>query len=171
MGLFDIFRTVRANSRPTPKFSRTCTPDGIAFYFAEPLSEPSVRALNELANPDSPEDCFLVAYLAQLVIEERCSLTTSGVGLPWKLVYDLLASPEHAGALQWLGLPEEQPLRPILGSRDTLADPTFDVVVDGWALGATEVKVSAIEGAIASIGDKQCLLPQASWACYEAIRR
>lgn len=171
MALFDIFRALRGPAKPTPMFTRSWTPEGIAIQFARPLPEPSVQALYALANPNSPEDSFLVAYLGQLAIEERCALTNSGVGLPWQLVYELLTSVEHTGVLRWLGLPPERPLRPVLVSNDTLADSTFEVVVDGWALGDGELAVSTIHGAIAIAGSEQCLLPMASWVCLDAIRR
>lgn len=172
MSLFDFIRQrFGASPEDSRVLVREWTDAGVAVRFATPLSEPSVDALLSTTDKASAEETFLAAYLAQLVIEERAALSTSSVTLPWPLVYELLNSTEHSGAVLALDLPPAVAVHPILDSRDSLADKTFDVVVDGWVLEGQEADVSRVAGAVASVNGQEMLLPQPCWQLQDAVRR
>ena len=151
--------------------ARSWTDDGVAIHFAQPLTEPTVEALLASTDNASPDETFLSAYLSQLVIEERCTLTVDGVTLPWQLIYDLKASLEHAGAVQVLGLPAERTLHPILDSTGSLADAGFDIHIRGWADAGVETTVGEVRGAVARLDGDECLLPYEAWRTADAIRQ
>lgn len=172
MGLFDFIRQrIGGSSEPARALVREWTNDGVFVRFASALTEPTVDGLLSSTDNASAEETFLAAYLAQLVVEERALLTTRGVTLPWKTVYELLESPEHAGAVTSIGLPPTRALCPILTSRDTLADSTFEVLVDGWVQDGAEVEVSRLAGAVGTLNGEEVLLPLASWQLVDAARR
>lgn len=150
---------------------REWTDEGVLVRFARPLAEPTVDALLAATDHASAQETFLATYLSQLLVEERCVLTTTGVTLPWPLIYELMGSPEHAGALQALDLPPMGRLQPVLESVDTLADTTFEVRIDGWVADGAEVEVSRVRGAVAVVDGREALLPHAAWQTYEAVRR
>ncbi|BAP87808.1 SNF2-like protein [Burkholderiales bacterium GJ-E10] len=140
--------------------------------FVDPLEDASVEGLNALAGQSAKkEDELLVAYLAQLAIEERCSIAPDGVTILWSTIYDLQEDDSHQDVLHQLGLPAAGALRPVLDSSDTLADSTFEILVDGWAVDGTEVRVLRIDGAIAVLQDQSWLLGRSAWACYQAIKK
>jgi HJR/Mrr/RecB family endonuclease/superfamily II DNA or RNA helicase len=172
MGLFDsLLRRLGGTNGAANVHAREWTDDGVAIHFAQPLPEATVDALLASTDNTSAEETFLSAYLSQLVVEERCALTVDGVMLPWALIYELKVSPEHAGAIQALGLPDERALRPILYSTDTLADAGFDVRIHGWAEDSDDANVREIRGAVATVDGKECLLEQEAWRTVDAIRR
>jgi HJR/Mrr/RecB family endonuclease/superfamily II DNA or RNA helicase len=172
MGLLDSFFRRRggthADARP---LSRDWTDDGVSVRFSQQLPEPTVQALLASTDNTSADETFLSAYLSQLVVEERCVLTVDGITLPWELVYELKSSPEHAGAVQALGLPNERTLHPVLDANDTLADAGFDVRICGWAEDGTEANVGEIRGAVAIVDGDESLLPPEAWRTVATIRR
>lgn len=172
MGLFDFFKQrFGGNGEPAGALIRQWTDDGVVLRFAKPLPQPTVDALLAATEHSSADETFLAAYLSQLLVEERCSISTSGVTLSWPLIYELLGSPEHAGALQALELPPMRALKPVLDSVDTLAEPTFEVRVDGWALDGADASVAGVQGAVALLDGNEVLLSPAAWTTYDAIRR
>jgi hypothetical protein len=78
-----------------PLFHTEYIDDGLVVRFAAPLKTATVDALFEAAEGVSAKDTYLTAYLSQLIIEERCRLTTTRLTLSWDLVYQLLADQEH----------------------------------------------------------------------------
>lgn len=172
MGLFDFIRQrLSGGSESERVLRRLWAEEGVVIQFKRPIPKATVDAFLEATDNSSADETVLAAYLGQLLVEERCSITTSGVTLPWPLVFELLRSPEHEGALQALELPPVRELRPVLDSVDTLADPTFEVRVDGWVLGDAEVSVSEVQGAVAELDGEEALLPEHTWATRDAIRR
>jgi HJR/Mrr/RecB family endonuclease len=172
MGLFDFIRQrfAGASTGEYRTLLREWTDDGIFVRFTSPIAEPTVDALLSATDKASAEETFLAAYLGQLVGEEQASLTMEGVTLPWALIYELLASDEHAGAVQALDLPSEMSLQPILDSHDTLAEESFEVRVDGWVMGGAEVDFQQLVGAVATIDGGEVLLPHAAWLLCHAVR-
>lgn len=172
MGLRDFFlRTPATRSSAASTLVRRWTEDGASIRFSQPLAEPTVDALLASTANASAEDTFLAAYLSQLVVEERCSLTVDGVTLPWELIYELMASPEHAGAVTALGLPAERALHPVLDSTGSLADPDFGILIRGWVEDGVEVNVGEERGAVVLVDGDECLLPREAWRTVDAIRR
>lgn len=172
MGLFDIFKKKSgAQSAAGELVGRHWTDAGVFIRFKQPLRESSVEALMDAADDAAAEESFLATYLSQLVVEERCELSPQGATISWLVVYELLASPEHAGLVQALGLPAVRDLKPILDSRDSLTDSTFEVVLDGWVELDAQVNVSSLHGAVAVVDGREALLPESAWLTVDAIRR
>lgn len=171
MGLFDFIKQrLSANEDSERILRRLWSDEGVVIQFTRPFETATVDALLAATDHASAEETILTAYLSQLLVEERCLITTSGVTLPWPLVFELLSSPEHAGALQSLELPPPRELRPVLDCIDTLSEPTFEVLIDGWVLDGAEVAVSAVHGAVAVLDGQEVLLTHAAWATRDAIR-
>ncbi len=172
MGLFEFIKQKLTSGAAAPRvLERAWTQAGVHVRFAKSLSEPTVDALLASTDHASPEDTFLAAYLGQLISAERCELSRDGLTIPWAVAYELSASAEHAGAMQALDLPPARALSPILASQDTLADATFEVMVDGWVDAGSETQIASIAGAVANIEGKEVLLPPQAWATLDAIRR
>lgn len=172
MSLFDFIRQrLGAGPEDSRALVREWTDSGVHVRFTSTLAEPTVDALLSSTDKATAEETFLAAYLAQLVVEERATLTTNGVTILWGVVYELLESAEHAGAVQALELPSVRPLQPVLDSQNTLADSTFAVVIDGWVEASQEVEVSGVVGAVATLGGHEALLPLACWQLGDAVRR
>jgi hypothetical protein len=91
--------------------------------------------------------------------------------LPWSHVYALLESADHSQSLLLLGLPPVRQLAPILDCEGTLADPTFELSVDGWYDGKREVRVPRRVGAIVELDGSELLLPFPSWQTADAIQK
>ena len=171
MGLFDFLKKRLGTAPEVRVLARRWTQDGVFVQFALALTEPTVDSLLSATDQASAEDTFLAAYLGQLVSEGKCTLSTEGATLPWSVVYELMASADHSGALQALDLPPVAALSPILGSQDTLADTTFEVSVDGWVRDGTEVDIGEVHGAVGQIHGSEVLLPNGSWATLDAVQR
>ena len=172
MGLFDFIKQRLGGSvTDAPALTREWTDGGVFVRFAKPLAEATVDALLAATDKASAEETFLAAYLSQLLVAERCVLTTSGVTLSWPLIYELMDSPEHAGALQAQDLPPTCDLRPVLDNVNTLADQTFDVRVDGWVADGAQVDASLVRGAVAVVDGQELMLPPAAWQTSDAARR
>jgi hypothetical protein len=77
----------------------------------------------------SPE---LEGLLHQLADEGFVVTTEMGDLLPWDSLYDLLESPAYQASLGVFELPKIGSDAPVLESRGSLADPTFDVSLAGW---------------------------------------
>lgn len=162
----------RANEADRTSFyERQWDAAGIRFRLSAPLAEVSLDGLHEATDAATPRDTCLTAYLSQLIIEDRCQLTSTGVILPWGLVYDLRRGSDHAVVRELLELPPECSLNPVLGSRASLADPDFELVIEGWAEAGKLVPVSRLTGAVATVGQEECLLSEAAWRCSQAIER
>lgn len=172
MGLFDFIRGRRESAATARRvLTREWSDAGVHVRFAAPHPEASVDALLAATDKASADETFLAAYLAQLVGEERAGLSTAGVTLPWGAVYELRAEAEHAGAMQALDLPDERPLQPILDSQDSMADSSFEVLLDGWVLDGAEINVQSAGGAVVKVDGVEALLPAAAWRLADAVRR
>lgn len=169
MGFFDIFRRKLSSGTTESALNTAWTKAGIEIRLAKTMPEPSVEALQDAFEEAGPEDSVLGAYLTQLVVEGACELRQESILLPWVRVYELLGCDEHRGAVQLLGLPEMGTLRPILSCSNTFADSSFELQVSGWADAEREVRVSKVEGAVATFNDKPVLLSPAAWATVSAI--
>jgi HJR/Mrr/RecB family endonuclease len=145
--------------------------EGLVVAFSSPLETASIEALFDTADGMAPSETYLVAYLSQLVVEERCRLTTEKLTLPWELVYQLLADEEHKDCVETFELPAPLNLAPILDCNGTLSDANFEIFVDGWVSEGQEIAVSAVRGAVASVGGRQHLLPENGWKTSDAIAK
>lgn len=171
MGIFDIFRRKSAKEPADLALNPAWTKDGVEICLAKPMGMASVEALQDAIEESGPEDSVLGAYLTQLVVDGACELRCDSILVPWLRVYELLAREEHRGAVQLLGLPEIGALRPIISCSNTLADQTFDLHVTGWADGDREVRLTKLEGAVATVNGQQVLLSAAAWATLIEIER
>lgn len=171
MGLFDLFKKkLGAGVTNQDALERQWTDDGVILRFRKPLPEVTVDALMDATKDSPPAETFLAAYLSQLVVEERCTLSPEDVTISWPVVYDLLSSADHAGIVGALEMPPVQDVRPVLDSRGSLADSTFEVVLDGWVKDGAEVSVSSVRGGVATVAGQECLLPRDAWRTYDAVR-
>ena len=171
MGLFDVFRRKASEGQFDSVLNTVWTKDGVEIRLSKPMEVPSLEALQDALDKAGPEESVLGAYLAQLVVEGTCELRRDSVLVPWLHVYELLAQEEHQGAIQLLGLPEIDALRPIISCSNTFADKAFELLVTGWADAEREVQLSKLEGAVATVNGQQALLSAAAWATVSEIGR
>lgn len=171
MGLFDVFRRKASEGQFDSVLNTVWTKDGVEIRLSKPMEVPSLEALQDALDKAGPEESVLGAYLAQLVVEGTCELRRDSVLVPWLHVYELLAREEHQGAIQLLGLPEIDALRPIISCSNTFADKAFDLLVTSWADAEREVQLSKLEGAVATVNGQLVLLSAAAWATVSEIER
>lgn len=169
MGLFDFFRRRTSSTVTVPVLSRGWSAKGIFVRFATSLPEPTLDAFLASTDATSADEALLVAYLSQLITEDRAQLSASGVLIPWLVAYELLRSEEHTGVVQLLDLPSIATLVPILDCRDTMVDRTFQVLVDGWVIGGREADVTSIVGAVVSTAQGPALLSKECWLLVDRI--
>jgi HJR/Mrr/RecB family endonuclease len=144
---------------------------GLAIPVRNRLEIPTSDALLAAAELGTAADIVLAAYLRQLMDEGSCVLAPEHALLPWSHVYALIESADHSQSLLALGLPPVRSLSPILDCEGTLADPTFELSVDGWYDGKREVRVPRRVGAIVELDGSEWLLPFPSWQTADAIQR
>lgn len=169
MGLLDFFRRQANPTSAKPSLHPEFTTDGVRFTFARPLASMTPEALLDATQDAGPEDSVLGAYLAQLAGEGKCQLDSGGALVAWSCVYELLALPEHQGAIQLLNLPPRGELRPILNCAGTLSDPSFDLELEGWADSSKPIRVERLEGAVAIVDGRPQLLPASAWAMISEL--
>ncbi|BCT69492.1 SNF2-related protein [Nitrosospira sp. NRS527] len=169
MTLLDLFRRTK-KSIPAATFTSLWAQQGIQISFVSPLAEASAEALLDAVHGASAEDAIFGAYLAQLAVEGLCEIQSDIVLIPWKQVYDLLRSPEHEGAIQFLGLPPQRALRPILSHEASLSDSNFELRIDGWVEDQDSVIMGQLQGAVALVNGESSLLSEAAWAISDAVR-
>lgn len=179
MGIFDLFKKVSQlvsfdsnisisslTSALTLNFSTT----GVEFKLEAPLAKSDLTSLQEALDEASTCDSVLGAYLLQLVDDGYAELTTEGISVPWEQVYELLASAEHAGAVQWLDLPPTSSLRPLISCTQTLSDEQFQLHITGWADLNQQVVSDRIDGAIVYVGGRPQLLSRSAWAVLSTVQ-
>lgn len=171
MGLFDIFRRKPSADKPSSALSTAWTTQGIEVRLEKAMAMPSLEALQDSLDNAGPDDSVLGAYLSQLVLEGECELRQESIIFPWERVYELLASEEHVGALQFFDLPELRPLQPLINSTGTLSDAYFDLKLEGWALDGREVRLARLDGAVAVLNGERVMLSPAAWGTVSAIER
>ena len=162
MGLFSFFKK-SAQRQPARALKSTWTPEGLRIEFALPLSQPSTEAFLESLDTAATDEAVLGAYLSQLISDGQCNLDFASALVKWPHIYALMASPEHASALQLLDIPEVGNLRPVLDSSGSLSDPDFQLTLLSWTDGSTNVRPEQVVGAVATIAGEQQLLSAASW--------
>lgn len=162
---------LRGTSRSEARLAPVWKSEGIEILLPNDLTEATVPALLSVVDEMGAHDSILLAYLAQLVGEDRAHLSSSRVLIPWGEVYELLESAEHASIAQSLGLPPVSNLRPVLRSDGTMTDAEFEVRVDGWADNQKEVDVSDVRGAVVRTGGKDVLFSKPVWQTIDAIKR
>jgi Holliday junction resolvase len=114
----------------------------------------------------------LVELLAQLVEEGYAKCVGHQVVMPWDRVYDLMSTESYEGSIPLLGLPPVVPLRPVLTSTHSLADPEFAITISGWLKsdGRPAATQFSLNGAVITQGNEQFLLERSSWELLEEIR-
>ncbi|MDF3981719.1 SNF2-related protein [Luteibacter sp. PPL201] len=169
MGLFDFFKRATSERGEQPSFKTSWNEAGIRFEFAHELHALSPDGLLEALEDAGPEETVLGAYLAQLAGEQRCLLDRKGATISWADLYELQASVEHAGALAFLNLPPQGPLRPVLDCSGTLSGSDFELEISGWTDGAHQVSLDRLDGAVATVAGKPQMLSAASWSTVAEI--
>lgn len=149
------------------------THEGVVIPFEQPLTSPSAEGLEDAASTASASQTVLLAYLLQLAQAGRLQLSSRQALLPWSQLFELLASPEHQGSLEFFELPASVALRPVLDSSGTLADEDFAVSISGWAHPDTgeELETSEVVGAVATVDGREVLLPRAAWQLTALCRQ
>ncbi|CAG9172572.1 hypothetical protein LMG23992_02270 [Cupriavidus laharis] len=171
MGILDFFKRSASTKAGRSVLKPAWTDEGVRIEFAQQLPEASPEGLLEAIHEAGPEDSLLGAYLAQLASEDKCELDRSGVLVPWQQVFALQGSVEHAGALHFLDLPPQGPLRPILDSSGTLSDREFGLDIVGWTDGQHQIRPERLDGAVATHGGQPQMLSAAAWATAAEIAR
>ncbi len=169
MGLFDFFRRATNTRGDQPSLKTSWSDAGIRFEFGHELDKPSPEGLLEALEDAGPEETVLGAYLVQLAGEQKCLLDRKGATISWGDLYELQASAEHAGALAFLSLPPQGPLRPVLDCSGTLSGADFELEISGWTDGAHQVSLDRLDGAVATVGGKPQMLSAASWSTVAEI--
>lgn len=169
MGLFDIFKRKAASTGTQRAIQTTWSNEGVRAEFLIPLDVELSDALLAAIEKADPEDALLGVYLSQLAIDGHCVADANGALITWESIYSLLGAAEHAGAVQFLGLPPPSPLRPILTSRGALSDEDFELDIQGWTDGVQEVNVERFEGAIAYVAEAPQMLGEAAWTLKRQV--
>ena len=169
MGLFGFFRRVKAPQSLEPKLKTGWAGEGVFIEFSQQLPDTTTEGLLAAVHEAGPEDTVMGAYLAQLVGENRCTLDHTGALIRWHDFFELHASIEHRGALALLGLPPQGALRPILDSTGTLSDPGFEITVAGWVDGTRQVRLSRLDGAIATVDGQSQMLCAVAWETVSEV--
>ena len=97
---------------------------------------------------------------------------TASKTLSWGDVYDLLEGAERREVRDLFGLPDVAAYVPALASKDSLRDPTFDIIVSDWrAPDGARAPDAEVCGAAVVDGEKVGLLPRATWELLERVGR
>lgn len=114
---------------------------------------------------------FLASYLDQLEEEGYVEKKPGAFLLNWDSVYTLLESAEHQSSLSLLNLPALDPsILPSILSTNSLADPSFKVVIKGWKRNGQLFPASNRVGATFNVDDQLRLLSQAAYQTAVKIR-
>jgi hypothetical protein len=144
---------------------RAFSAEGVLFVSDEVAVDPNFA---ETATAiQSPE---LEALLHQL--EDDGFIVPTGIGrlLPWDGLYNLLEHPAYQTSLSVLGLPKIGADGPILESRGSLADPTFEISLAGWHDGTgRRLGPAMLYGAVIQRGGEFALLNRSSWCVVRRI--
>jgi HJR/Mrr/RecB family endonuclease len=166
----DILRLFRrsgkgsTSSETRPGSQAAWLEEGVRLRFDQELVQPTLEGLLDAIHGAGPQESVLGAYVAQLVSEGHCRLDTNGATIPWHVIYELLASPEHQGALRMLELPPIASLRPILDGSGTLSGADFDLEISGWCdEAARPVRIDKLEGGVVTLSGEPQLLQAAAW--------
>ncbi|MCU0755166.1 MAG: SNF2-related protein [Xanthomonadales bacterium] len=116
-------------------------------------------------------DPLLDGWLCQLQDEGFIAAEADGHWIPWDTIYALRDHPEHAQALELLGLPPEAPVVPALQSWGSLEDRDFAVFVVDWWLGSQRLADEQWQGAVHVAADRRLRMPAACWALLQEVRR
>jgi hypothetical protein len=111
-------------------------------------------------------------YLAQLVTEGIAKFDNNSLLIPWQQIYQLLSDEEHSELIETLQLPAINPeIMPVLDSRGTLSDTTFELIISGWRQGETLLRNSQLIGAILRINENNHLITQDAWRLLDSIKQ
>lgn len=111
-------------------------------------------------------------YLAQLVTEGIAKFDDNSLLIPWEQIYQLLSDEEHSELIETLHLPAINPeIMPVLDSRGTLSDTTFELIISGWRQGDTLLRNSQLIGAILRINGNNHLITQDAWRLLDSIKQ
>jgi hypothetical protein len=169
MGIFDFFK--RAKGSTTRALLPSWREEGVLFGFAERPAQLDVEGLLTHFDGASPEESLLGAYLSQLLMDGVATLDDEGLFIGWGAVFELLKSSEHKGAVDYLGLPAVGSLKPILNHDSSMADPDFEVRIDGWAGVQGAVRVDKRVGAVVQVNGQEALLGEYAWLLADELER
>lgn len=136
---------------------------------------PSNAALSVQMAATPPEDVHweIASPLATHALDELVAAglaTEDGatVSIPWGNIYAALREADRAAALASVGLPAMGNLRPRLRSNNSLDDPQFEIIIEGWLSDAGRTDASRL-GAIATTGSGLQLLPEPSFHLANSV--
>lgn len=152
-----IFSSKTNLKNETLKFPISAQPNGV-------LYDQGVLTANR-------EYKFLASYLDQLEEEGYVEKAPGSFLLNWDAVYSLLESEEHKSSLSLLNLPEiDSTITPSIISNNSLADPTFKVVIKGWSHHGQQFPSSNRVGALFNLDGQVNLLSRAAYQTAIKIR-
>lgn len=145
MGLLDFFRRSSVQAPDKAQALRTqITKQGLLLNFNAGVAALDIDSLLEVDEGASTEEKLLRAYLSDLFIDAKCTLSSEGVLLPWDVFYKLSKDSEHAALLAMLDPPAITQAVPILENTGTVSDELFHVQVTGWILNDQKVDLQIV---------------------------
>ena len=160
MGLLDRFKAVLSAEPDAPKLWALYGTDHVQYRMDVSAPDPEALAL---ASP------LGIHYLHDLTSSGFATEEGDAYQLSWDAVYGLLNDPEHQSSLQAIGIPATCALKPILRCNGTLLDPDFNIGIDGWFLGDTNVGSVELTGPVALLDREPALLGFATYVVWKRI--
>ncbi|MGQ0511535.1 MAG: SNF2-related protein [Betaproteobacteria bacterium] len=146
------------------------TEEGLRYALFQTGSSHDAETAFNLAGKAAAQDQALATYLAQLVQEEIALVRDDAVVLPWSAVYELLRDEEHAGCVELLGLAPLTDLTPVLGSKQAMSDPGFEIFVDVWTSPEEGDKTGRCVGGYLLAEQGAKLLGERAWRLASEVR-
>lgn len=118
-------------------------------------------------------DWETVSLLSQLEEEGYAEMKPDDneLCIPWDNLYKICDSNGYQSSLHLLKIPELQQVRPVLSSKQSLADQNFLITIAGWRNpdGTPISGITKTEGAILIYGPKRALLPKDAFDLVRAV--
>lgn len=145
MGLLDFFRRTNTQAETDSPVLRTqITQQGLLLNFSTGVTANDLDALLEANEDASAQEKLLRAYLSDLFIEGRCTLSNDGVLLPWEVFYQLAGNTEHAALLAMVEPPNITQAVPVLENIGIVSDGLFHVQITSWIIDGQKVDLQIL---------------------------
>ena len=102
-----------------------------------------------------------------------CAVQESASWLvPYDGLFRIMEDPAYTEVCKDVQVPPLRSLAPRLVSHGSLSDTHFSIAIEGWIdeHGMALNGLTAVIGAVATVGGENCLLPRSTWALLDRIR-